>query len=253
MRAFPSLPAPAAVFARLLNTLLQREDWARTRLSQHAGKTIGFVIGRMRLQLSIDSSGLTQTSDPAIVPDVTLTIPSEHIASLPGLIRAKDPSQLTRILHIQGDAGLAHTVSDLARDLRWDIEDDLAGRVGDIAALRLLHGGASLLGALRQSARHLGENAGEFLAHESGLMANRTALDVFQDDLDSMEQRLQSLESRMSLLTADASAASAQGRAPTRKQTQVQTQTNTQAHTHKRTQTLPVQPAPRQRSGKRHV
>lgn len=205
MFAFPPFLAPASVYSRLLNTLLQREDWARERLAAHAGKTACFKLGRARVRLTIDATGLTQPSDPAVVPDVTLAIASEHVSQLPGLLKAKDPAQLTRIMHIQGDAGLAQAVSDLARDLRWDAEHDLARYVGDITARRLVRGSAALAATARQSTRHLANNAAEFLTHESGIMASRPALAVFSANLQAVSQKLTALERRIDTL-ADRSA-----------------------------------------------
>lgn len=200
MLAIPSFLAPAAVYARLLNALLKREDWARERLYPHAGKTVRFVAGPVRLSLGIESSGYTHASNPAIVPDVVLTIPSEKIAKLPSLLRSQDPSALVSILHIEGDAGLAQTVSDLARDLRWDVEHDLALRVGDAAAMRLMQAGSSLVRAANQSARHLAENVTEYVAHESALLANQPALTVWETQMGALRQTLEQLEHRTAML-----------------------------------------------------
>lgn len=200
MLALPSFLTPAALYTRVLNSLLQREDWARNRLHQHAGKTVRFVIGNRNVSLTIESSGFTQTSDPAIVPDVTLTIPARQIPALPGLIRRKDPSGLTAILHIEGDAALAQTVSDLARDLRWDVEHDLAALVGDVAAVRIMRTASAVGRTTQDAAQHLAENAGEYLAHESGLMANRQAFTVFTDTFGQMQRQLDQLEARAQAL-----------------------------------------------------
>lgn len=205
MLAIPTFLAPAAVYARLLNALLQREDWARTRLYQHAGKTVRFVAGPIKVNLGINSSGYTHASDTAIVPDVTLTIPSHQISKLPALIRSQDPSELVAILHIEGDAGLAQTVSDLARDLRWDFEHDLANRLGDIAATRLLKAGSALLQTARQSTVHISENVSEYLGHESGMLLNRPAFTVWSDDVNAALERLEKLEARTHALTHSSS------------------------------------------------
>lgn len=201
MLAFPSFLAPAAVYARLLNALLKREDWARTRLYSHSGKTVRFVAGPIKLNLGINSSGYTQVSDDAIVPDVTLTLPTHQISKLPALIKSQDPSDLVAMLHIEGDASLAQTVSDLARDLRWDVEHDLADRFGDVAATRLLKTGSGLLRTARQSAVHLTENIGEYLGHESAMLLNRPAFTVWSDELNATLVRLEKLEARTHGLT----------------------------------------------------
>lgn len=201
MLAFPSFLAPAAIYSRLLNALLQREDWARARLYQHAGKTVRFVAGPINLKVGIDASGYTHVSDTAIVPDVTLTVPTHQISKLPALVKSQNPSDLVAILHIEGDAGLAQTVSDLARDLRWDIEHDLANKVGDIAAIRLLKTGSTLFQTARQSTTHFTENVSEYLGYESGMLLNRHAFTVWSGELDSALARLEKLETRAHALT----------------------------------------------------
>src|SRR5690606_25300557 len=138
MLAFPPFPAPASVCARLLNSLLRREDWAKERLARHGGKSVRFVAAPWHIGLAIGADGLVEASDAAIVPDVTLTLPSDKLSQLPAILRRGDTDEITALLHIQGDAGLAQVVSELARGLRWDAEDDLARLVGDVAAVRLM-------------------------------------------------------------------------------------------------------------------
>src|SRR3546814_2325395 len=79
------------------------------------------ISGSFKMGLSIQSDGLVQPSDQAVTPNVTLTIPADQLAELPGVLRARDPALLTELLHVEGDAGLAQVVSELARDLRWEI------------------------------------------------------------------------------------------------------------------------------------
>ncbi len=186
----------------MLNTLLQREDWARDRLSRHAGKTARFIVGSIKTSLTVRAGGLVQSSDPAIVPDVTLTIPAGKMAQLPAVLRAGDPSLLTELLHIEGDAGLAHLVSDLARDLRWDVEDDLSRVLGDVAARRLLQTGRNIAAGVQSSAERLAGNISEFLVHESGMMASRPAFEDNTALLRAMSTRLDQLDARVARLAS---------------------------------------------------
>src|SRR3546814_7712329 len=73
--------APSAVQARVLNKLLQREDWARDRLSRHSGKTVRFALGGFKTGFTLRAGGLVDACDPAIVPDVVLTIPADNLRS----------------------------------------------------------------------------------------------------------------------------------------------------------------------------
>lgn len=200
MLAFPTFPAPASVCARLLNSLLRREDWARERLARHAGKSVRFVAGPWRVGLAIRADGQVDASDPAIVPDVTLTLPGENLSQLPAILRRGDTDEITALLHIQGDAGLAQVASELARGLRWDAEDDLARLVGDVAAVRLVGAARGLARGAERSATRLAENVGEYLAEESRQVLGRPAFEDWRARLDAMRQRLQRLEQRVDRL-----------------------------------------------------
>lgn len=197
MLAFPSFLAPASVCARLLNSLLRREDWARERLARHAGKSVRFVAGPWNVGLAIQSGGLLDVSDAVIVPDVTLTLPSEKLAQLPVILRKGDTDEITALLHIQGDAALAQAVSELARGLRWDIEDDLARVMGDVAALRLVGAAKGFSRSARRSATRLAENTGEYLVEESRQVLGRPAFEDWREQLGTMRHRLEQLEGRV--------------------------------------------------------
>ncbi len=195
----PSHP-PSALAASALNRLLTGEPWACARLAPHAGKSVRLALGSRHITLAIQSGGLVQSSDPAIVPDVSVSVPAAQLRHLPGALRQRDAAALTALLHIQGDAGLAQVVAELARDLRWDVEQALAERFGDIAALRLMRVAGMLQRGARQAGQHLNENLSEYLAHESGLMASRPAVAHWQAALPSLAQRLDRLEARLQAL-----------------------------------------------------
>lgn len=202
MFPLPGLPVPAAVLARMLNTLLQREDWARDRLARHSGKTVRFVLGSLKIDLALQSTGLVQDSDSAVIPAVTLTIPTNRLGEIPQALRSRDPELITALLHVQGDAALTQVVSELARDLRWDLEEDLSGLVGDMAARRLV-GTASVLSAgVRNAVARLTDNTSEFLTEESGMMASRPAYHDMISRLQGVPQRLDQLEARVSALAS---------------------------------------------------
>src|SRR5690606_9235592 len=146
----------SAVHARVLNKLLLREDWARDRLSRHSGKTVRFAVGGFNTGFALQASGFVQAFDPAVVPDVTLTIPLDKLSDLPAVLRSRNPEAVAELMHIEGDAGLARVVSDLARYLLWDVEQDLSKLVENMDALRLLQAGKAVAQGLQQTAvRHV--------------------------------------------------------------------------------------------------
>lgn len=200
MLAFAPLPVPASVSARLLNALLRREDWAAQRLARHAGKTVRFVAIPWDISLSISSDGMVEVSDQSIVPDVTLTLPRGGLAKLPDILRRGDTDEITDLLHIEGDAGLAQVVSELARGLRWDAEDDLARLVGDVAAVRIVSAARSLARGVEQSATRITENLGEYLVEESRQVLGRHAFEDWRSGVNELAQRLNKLEHRVERL-----------------------------------------------------
>src|SRR5690606_32919326 len=113
------------------------------------------------------------------------------------LLQSRDPNAIAELLHVQGDAGLASVVSELARDLRWDIEDDLARVVGDMTALRLISAGRSATDGLRASGERLAGNATEFLTEESSMMASRPAFSDWSENVRQLAARVDRLESRI--------------------------------------------------------
>lgn len=208
--AFPSFLSPVSRFAAgALNALLGREPWAGERLARHAGKTVRFVWGRQRLSLTLDSAGKVAPAGEAIVPDVTLTFQSDKI-SLAGLPAGGMPD-FAEVTHISGDAGLAQVVGDLARDLRWDPEDDLARVMGDIPASRLVSGARAAAASVRDTGGRLAANVAEYLAEETATLAGKPALaqqalDVarLQADADALARRIDSQSARLARLERNA-------------------------------------------------
>lgn len=200
MLPLPAFLAPFAVYARVLNALLRRESWATDQLSRHSGKVVCFVIGKAHGRLLIQSDGLVQAAQSDIVPDVTLTIPSAKLGQLPSLLQTRDPTLIASLMHIQGDAGLATVVSGLAKDLRWDIEDDISQVLGDIPAARLVGAGKMAMAGAKLAASRLGNNMAEYLSEESGLMVNRIAYSVWATRLQALDSQLDALDTRVQAL-----------------------------------------------------
>ncbi|OWT75680.1 hypothetical protein CEY04_19220 [Achromobacter sp. HZ28] len=231
MLPFPALPRPSRLLCSALNALLKREEWARDRLARHAGKTVRFSFGRMQLALTVDVQGYADVADDAIVPDVTLTLDSGKfsLARLLGgegkaLARASARERadaFADMTHISGDAGLAQVVAELAANLRWDVEDELALVVGDIPATRLTQGARSVTRGARDVAQRIGGNVAEYLSYEQGMLANRPVVEGWRGDLaratagaDALAARLARLEARLSRLDGGGSGNAAAKAAP---------------------------------------
>src|SRR5690606_19709517 len=128
---------------------------------------------------------------------VSLTIGTRHLAELPAVLRSRDLSSITDMLHVQGDAALATLVSELARDLRWDVEEDMAAMFGDLLGPRLLRGARAAADAAQSTAQRAAANLAEYLGEEGRLLATRPALETLRQDGAELLRRLDALERRM--------------------------------------------------------
>jgi ubiquinone biosynthesis protein UbiJ len=207
MLPFFPLPPFSRFAAGALNALLGREAWARDRLARHAGKTVRFAWGGQYLSLTISGGGSVASADDAVVPDVTLTLQSDRLA--PSRFLGGGLPDFAEVTHISGDAALVQIVGELARDLRWEPEDDLARAVGDIPAARLVSGARAMAAGVRAAAGRLAGNVAEYLAEESAMLAGRPLLEQQRLDLDRLRADARALESSIAALDARLSRAAA--------------------------------------------
>lgn len=196
MLGLPIFPTPTNVAVQLLNRLLKHQPWGLQHLRPHGGKSVVLKIGTTQVHLSILDSGYVQAynNNQDHVPNVTLILPSENISQIPEVLHSNDPSQIGNLMQIQGDAGLAQVVSDLARDLRWDFEHSLASRIGDIPALTLIKffkTGTKIIG---NTGNNLTANITEYISEESQIMANKQELELFKQQLNQLTAKINQLE-----------------------------------------------------------
>lgn len=201
MLPFSLLPVPSQLVVRALNGLLSREDWARERLSRHAGKTVRFALGRFVTGLAINSEGYANLADTVVVPDVILTVDPGKFPLL-GLLPGQTRPDVVAATHIEGDAALARVVADLAENLRWDLADDLARLVGDIPATRLMAGGRAVGEGIRAAASSLGRNVSEYLAEESGVLTGAPLLAQWRQDMMQLNQHRDQVARQAAVLEA---------------------------------------------------
>ena len=149
-------------------------------------------LGGFQASFTISSEGQLAKADDAVVPNVTLHIVPERMG--PGVLDARHKGQIVAdFINIEGEVGLAQVLSDLSRDLRPDPEDALSRWVGDVVAVRLVSGAASLVKNVRQAAERFGENIAEYLAYEDPQIVPRTdlvQLSVRQQELAQQVERL---------------------------------------------------------------
>lgn len=185
----------SSALLRLLNHLLAGERWARERLQPFSGQTLAVHCGALLWHFEVALDGSFLAAEVIGEPTVRIELP----ANAPVLLLT-DRAAIFAQAQLRGPAEFCETLAFVFRHLRWDIEADMAARIGDIPARRLHQ---FLGGTLRWQAdavQRLAANAVEYFTEEQPallsrqqLAPHRAAIAGLFAQLDRLEERLRSL------------------------------------------------------------
>jgi ubiquinone biosynthesis protein UbiJ len=180
-------------FAYALNRLLEAEPWARERLAPFAGETVELRAPYLPpVRFAIAEGGRLAPGSEA----------SLRISLRPGALGAlaRGEDHFMREVDIEGNARLAQEVLHLARHLRWDFEEDLAGLLGDAPAHAMAQALRGVVSWHRDAARRLGENLMEYALEEGRLLAPRAPFADFAAEVARLRDAIERLEKRLDRL-----------------------------------------------------
>jgi ubiquinone biosynthesis protein UbiJ len=197
---------PAAIFT---NHVLAQQPWAREALARHAGRSLRIAAPPFALGFKITAAGDLESTQPwpigntgaapgpAAAPDVTLSIAATRVPLL-----FIDPETAMKDVHIEGDAEFAQTLARLAREVRWDVEEDLSKLVGDIPAHQFMRFARAFAAWGREAGKRFGETTAAFLLDEDPTLVRKGAVDQFSRDVATLRDDCERLEKRLQLLKA---------------------------------------------------
>jgi ubiquinone biosynthesis protein UbiJ len=189
-----------ALYLPPLNRLLRQNSWAMEKLRPYAAKVVRVDCFPVALLLGISDAGDAMAAAPETTPDVTVRL-------TPGVmlrLAARDASAWNDIA-VEGDPSLAAALNHIARNIRWDVEEDLSRVFGDIAAHRMVKTGRKLDNWGRQGADNLARSFTEYWTEEQPLIAGRSDVEQFNRDVDALRDDLARLEKRIEQVTANRS------------------------------------------------
>ena len=188
-----------SLFERSLNHLLQQTPGANGLLGQHAGTCVCLDLGFAQLDFLITAEGQFSEA-PNATPDATLRATSHVLLQLPFLGR-----QALRHAEYSGDPALLQTLDQVFREVRWDIEAELAPLMGDIAAHRIAQAAQRATQTLRQAAQALQTSSSEYIVEEIALLARKSDVTRFCAQVDTMVDDTARLEARLAQFEANSS------------------------------------------------
>ena len=195
----------------LINHLLEREAWARTRLIPFAGKRILFQLPPLpawhaeitlegRLTHAADGADATVAATVGRKPAdwrIETAADSENIGGKAGGKSSGKAGETA------GESAAATALPSLAAELRflcdhlrWDAEEDLARLLGDIPARRIAAAGAALTSWQRDAIARLGTAGTDYLVDERAIAVRAIEVQALAQDIQALEERLAALEQR---------------------------------------------------------
>jgi ubiquinone biosynthesis protein UbiJ len=165
----------------LLNRNLAASSAARALCQRLDTKVLALHVEGLPLSVYFKAQGESMTlhTEHQGTPDATLS------GSPLSLLRLAGPAPEAALrggsVHIEGDAEVAQTFSELLKAAQPDLEEELSRVVGDVAA-------------------HQIGNVAEYLQEEGRDVPNRTEAEEFLQGVDKVRDDVERLEARLSLL-----------------------------------------------------
>jgi len=192
---------PLEALLRPVASMINRQIGARTPARELCAELADRVMAlrventALAMYLIVDDGQVTLSTDYCQEPDVVVS------GTLLALTRLAGPAGDAVIregdVELTGDAVLAQQFQKLLRYGRPDIEEELSGVVGDVAA----HGIGKFVRGVnewrRQAQDTMRQNIGEYLQEESRTVPTRGEVDAFRRRVDALRDDVARFEARL--------------------------------------------------------
>jgi ubiquinone biosynthesis protein UbiJ len=180
-----------------INHLLRQNNWARQKLRAHKHKTAEILLPPFTFFLTVSEEGEVAAAAQDAVANVSLSL------NFPLLLRilAGDEAAANEV-PVSGDAEFAADINTIARNLRYDAEEDLSRVVGDVAAHRIAAAGRDFVAFQTALLANFASSLKEFLTYEQPLLADPSRVREFITQVDELRDAAARLEKRIEKLGA---------------------------------------------------
>jgi ubiquinone biosynthesis accessory factor UbiJ len=176
--------------AKLINHLLNQNDWMQTKLRPYSSMIIELEIDTFSLKFKVNNEGQLSISDPEAQPDAYIHM---TIKSLIQLITQKKKNGIT----VKGDLDLANEFSMVVEGIEWDIEEDLSRFIGDIPATEITKISKKFFKNTRSNIKNLTENFIEYWQEENKILSKNDDLEIFNSNVDRLTEDTDRVEAKI--------------------------------------------------------
>jgi ubiquinone biosynthesis protein UbiJ len=189
--------------ANVLNKNIQAMTPARELCEKLAGTVVAVRVRDTALAtwFIVHKDSLELKTDTDLEPDILISgslLTLARMAGVPGPSGVRNGS-----LEFTGDPSLAEEFQQLLNYARPDLEEELSGVVGDIAAHRISEIARGVGKWGREASSVMGTNIREYLQEESRDVPSRYEVDRFSVNVSSLRDDVDRLEARIKRLQAD--------------------------------------------------
>ena len=188
------------LITRLLNHLVNQNEWAREQLQPFGGKVVVFHIPPVRMKLVVlEDGGLAAAGATSIVAASVTLSPTAAMRLLSSDAHAQT------LATIDGDTELALTLSRVLRNMRWEYEEDLSKIIGDAPAHQLAEFGRKTVSEIRAQSLNVADMFAEYWQEEEPLIAKKRHVSKFMQEVAELRDEVELLEKRLDKLSSLAS------------------------------------------------
>lgn len=183
------------LITRLLNHLINQNEWARAQLQPFSGQSVRFVVPPASMTLTVlEDGGLAAAGEAALVA-AKVSMP------LPAVMRLlSGDANAQTLVTIDGDTELAAVMSRVLRNMSWEYEEDLSRLIGDVPAHQLTEFGRWTVSGVRRQTINVAEMLTEYWQEERPMIAKKRHIRQFMQDVEDLRDDLERLEKRLDRL-----------------------------------------------------
>ena len=173
-----------------VNHILHQNDWTKPHLVNFAGKVIQLIYGNdlfiQLMQINNDGS-LSLVKNAESQPSLTIKVSNRTVFQM---ITKQDLDDI----EIQGDMKLAKKLSEVLKNLEWDLSLEIDRYLGPQAAGLYQRLSNKIITRIRDITKNIMETTVEYYQEENKIFAKPYQVKEFNDDVDELLIRFENLQ-----------------------------------------------------------